>query len=293
MTWTGMGGALAWPRLVRRRSGPRVLGHDELPAAMELAQRAGPQGVLAGARMSETTSVWGEVWGFGEPGELRSICWFGGTLIPVGVDSEDIPALVTRARGRGRGCASIVGDAQTVLELWRGLESYWPQARTVRRDQPLLEITGPPKVEPDRLVRRATPAELPAVLPAAIAMFTEELGFSPLRDGPGYRHRVADLLAHALTYVRFDEASPEPRVEFKADLGAAIGGNAQIHGVWVDPRHRGHHVARHGVAAVVADALERGFTSISLYVNSHNTAALAAYQAVGFRQIGTWATVMF
>jgi predicted GNAT family acetyltransferase len=31
---------------------------------------------------------------------------------------------------------------------------------------------------------------------------------------------------------------------------------------------------------------------VSLYVNSYNKVAIAAYEAVGFRRVGTFATVM-
>ncbi|MDR1151215.1 MAG: GNAT family N-acetyltransferase [Bifidobacteriaceae bacterium] len=284
-----------------RRGVPRLLGPGELPQAAAFAQQAGAHGVLAGARIAdvmERRTAWGEVWGFGPPGDLRSICWFGGTLVPVGVAGADVAALAAKVRSRGRGCASIVGEASGVLELWRLLEPHWPTPRSVRPDQPLLEITRRADVAPDPLVRRARPDEIETVLPAAAAMFTEELGFSPLRDGSGYRHRVADLLARGMTYIRTHTADgaqtdPPGRVVFKTDLGAAIGGNTQVHGVWVNPADRGRHLARHGIATVVNDALDRGFTSVSLYVNAFNTPALAAYNAVGFTQMGTWATVMF
>jgi predicted GNAT family acetyltransferase len=32
---------------------------------------------------------------------------------------------------------------------------------------------------------------------------------------------------------------------------------------------------------------------VSLYVNAYNLPALAAYRRVGFRQVGTFATVLF
>jgi predicted GNAT family acetyltransferase len=258
--------------------------------------------VLAGARINEASrdpGAWGELWGFGDPGALRSICWFGGTMIPVGVAEDDLAGLAERAKSKWRGCASIVGQAEQVLGLWEMLEGHWPPARVVRRDQPLLLATSPGPLAPDPFVRRASSDDFADVLPAAVAMFTEELGFSPLRDGPGYRWRVSDLLTRGMTYVRTNThagliggSQGGTRVVFKADLGAVIGHGAQLHGVWVRPDMRGQHLARHGVASVLADALTRGFTSVSLYVNSFNAPALAAYEAVGFQQIGTWATVM-
>ena len=33
--------------------------------------------------------------------------------------------------------------------------------------------------------------------------------------------------------------------------------------------------------------------AVSLYANAYNVRALAAYRAVGFRQVGTYATVLF
>ena len=33
--------------------------------------------------------------------------------------------------------------------------------------------------------------------------------------------------------------------------------------------------------------------TVSLYVNHYNTGALIAYERVGFRQVGTYATVLF
>jgi len=33
--------------------------------------------------------------------------------------------------------------------------------------------------------------------------------------------------------------------------------------------------------------------TVSLYVNDYNTRAIAAYHRVGFRQVGTFATVLF
>ncbi len=56
-----------------------------------------------------------------------------------------------------------------------------------------MAISGPPRMAPDPLVRRVRPSELDVLLPASVAMFTEEVGVSPLGPdgGAAYRARVA------------------------------------------------------------------------------------------------------
>ncbi len=80
---------------------------------------------------------------------------------------------------------------------------------------------------------------------------------------------------------------------FKADLGAVSRRVAQVQGVYVDPSWRRRGLAAPAMAAVVALALEQGVEVVSLYVNSFNTPALAAYRRTGFEQVGTFATVLF
>jgi hypothetical protein len=47
------------------------------------------------------------------------------------------------------------------------------------------------------------------------------------------------------------------------------------------------------MAAVVALARESIAPTVSLYVNDFNTSARKTYAAVGFEQVGTFATVLF
>jgi len=68
---------------------------------------------------------------------------------------------------------------------------------------------------------------------------------------------------------------------------------AQVQGVWVSPDRRGERLSESGMAAVVQIARGEVAPLVSLYVNSYNQRALAAYRAVGFRQVGTYATVLF
>jgi predicted GNAT family acetyltransferase len=82
-------------------------------------------------------------------------------------------------------------------------------------------------------------------------------------------------------------------VVFKAEIGSLTRQVGQIQGVWVHPDRRGHGLATHGTAAVVERLVKGMGRSASLYVNSFNTPARAAYTRIGFRQVGQYATVLF
>ena len=59
------------------------------------------------------------------------------------------------------------------------------------------------------------------------------------------------------------------------------------------PRHRGRGIGASGTAAVVEYARRSIAPVVSLYVNDYNRAARAAYDRVGFRQVGTYSSVLF
>lgn len=220
---------------------------------------------------------------------LEAACWVGANIVPVGTSGE-AGALFGRALlAMRRRFASVYGPRNAVLAIWRELGRGPQQARQVRDDQPLMVLPGEPALEPSTRVRPARPEEFHAVLPACVAMFEEELGFSPLANGAvQYRLRVEDLIRHGHSLVDLDDAG---RVRFKADLGVVSASCSQIQGVWVDPSLRGHGLAAPAMAAVAAYA-HTTTEHVSLYVNSFNTAALRTYRTVGFEQAGTFATVL-
>lgn len=230
----------------------------------------------------------GELWGFGR---LDGLCFSGVNLIPLRGGADAMRAFADRARRRRRICSSLVGPSHQVLMLWDELARYWGPARAVRVEQPLMALTGPPRVTADPWVRPVRPEELEQYLPAAVAMFTEEVGVDP-RIGGGeasYRARVAELIAGGRAFARFEGGE----VVFKAEIGALSHRVGQIQGVWVHPDRRGAGLGTAGTAAV-ADRLVRGFGRVaSLYVNDFNIAARTAYTKVGFRQYGSFSTVLF
>lgn len=278
------------------RTGPtRVLDDRDSEAALELLALDPISNVMVAARVEaaglDPWRLGAEVWGHHVDGVLRALCLSGANLVPVAADAAAIKAFADRARRQGRRCSSIVGDAGMVLELWHRLYPAWGQPRDVREDQPLLAIDTSPLVPGDPAVRLVLPAELDTLLPAAIAMYTEEIGFSPAGGDGGalYRARVAELIEQGRAYARIEDG----RVLFKAEIGAATHSACQVQGVWVDPTLRGRGLGTAATAAVVESAQLAIAPVVSLYVNSHNIAARRAYEHIGFRRVGTFASVLF
>jgi hypothetical protein len=286
-----------------RRQHLRPLGPADATELLDLCGRDPVTNVFVASRVErygiDPPGVRGELYGWFSRGELVSACWYGANLVPVEAVPEAQRAFTQHALQVGRRCSSLVGPADAVLAMWSSLESRWGPARDVRGDQPLMVIDHPSPLPPDPAVRRAGRGDLEALVPAAVAMFTEEVGYSPLQadGGTAYRMRVAQLVDDGHAFVRVDRdpdgGSDRDRVVFKADLGAVSRQVAQVQGVYVDPACRGRGVAAPAMAAVVALALEQGVSAVSLYVNSFNAPALAAYRRAGFEQVGTFATVLF
>jgi predicted GNAT family acetyltransferase len=226
-----------------------------------------------------------------ESRQLRAAAFHGGNLIPVGDDLAALESIAQQLVRNGRSCSSIVGPADAVSAMWPVLSRRWGPARAIRLSQPLLCTELPAGLPPDPAVRRVRPDELSRFLPAAMAMFTEELDISPTGNdgGRGYRRRVSELLAAGRAFARFDEHGA---VMFKAEVGALSSATAQIQGVWVRPDLRGRGLGTAAMAAVLRFGLQLAPT-VSLYVNDYNTSARRMYQRLGFAQVATLRTVLF
>ena len=278
-----------------RTSGSRVLDARDLDEVLAVLDRDPVADCFVASRIEaaglDPWRLGAEVWGFGERGRLESLCYAGANLVPIHAGPEAVRAFADRARRQGRRCSSIVGDSTMVLPLWSLLEPSWGRAREVRAEQPLMAISGPPRVAPDPAVRVVAPHELDVLLPACVAMFTEEIGVSPLVGDGGalYRNRVRELIGQRRALARIDDGV----VVFKAEIGAATRDVCQVQGVWVHPQLRGRGLSVAGTAAVVAIAQATVAPVVSLYVNDFNTAARRAYASVGFEQVGTFTSVLF
>ncbi|MFI8002814.1 GNAT family N-acetyltransferase [Streptomyces sp. NPDC086010] len=274
----------------------RVLDPGELPAALAILESEPVDNAFVAARVQiaglDPWRLGGEMWGWYADGRLRSLCYSGANLVPICATPEAVRAFADRARRAGRRCSSIVGPAGPTTQLWRLLEPSWGPAREVRPHQPLMVTESPSaQIAPDPLVRRVRRDEIDILMPACVAMFTEEVGVSPLAGDGGllYQARVAELITTGRSFARIEDG----RVLFKAEIGAATSRACQIQGVWVAPEARGQGLSETGMAAVLRHALSDVAPIVSLYVNDYNTPARRAYSRVGFRETGAFMSVLF
>lgn len=278
-----------------RTSSLRVLDGRDTADVLRLCDEDPVANVFVASRVqalgADPWRLGAELWGHFVDGELDAVCHVGANLNLVQAGPEAVHAFADRARRQGRRCSTIVGPAEPTALLWSLLEPVWGPARDVRPCQPLMSAVGPPLVPPDPRVRRVRLDEVDALLPACVAMFTEEVGISPVLGNGGalYRARVAQLVAAGRAYARFDDAE----VVFKAEIGELTSQVCLVQGVWVPPHRRGEGLSVGGMAALVCAAQASMSPVVTLYVNDYNQAARAAYRRVGFVERGAFMSVLF
>lgn len=274
----------------------RVLGPRDLDEVRGLLSRDPVKHCFVASRvLTSGLDSWrmgGELWGWTDDGDLSSLLYLGANLVPVETTPAARRAFADRCRRIGRRCSSIVGPSEDVAVLWNLLADSWGPAREVRASQPVMVIEPgvPVRVPVDPLVRRVREDEIDILLPACVAMFTEEVGVSPLAGGGGdpYRARIAELVRAGRAFARIEDG----RVLTKAEVGAVGDGVCQVQGVWTAPELRGRGLGLAAMGQVVE--LARGITPVvSLYVNGFNHVARHVYERVGFREATTFSTVLF
>ena len=229
--------------------------------------------------------------GYFDDGNLKSVLMTGANIVPVNTSLIARQEFATLLNRSGRRSSSIVGPAEEVLDLWSRVSASWGPAREVRDNQPVLSMRTNSSVEIDHDVRYSNLSDLEDLVPACIAMFTEEVGISPTINGGGnaYRNRISELVSSRRSFVKYLGSE----LVFKAEIGTVGAGVAQIQGVWVKPEYRGKGISVSAMAAVVKLVLADVAPVVSLYVNDYNEVALKTYRSVGFEQVDTFATVLF
>lgn len=229
--------------------------------------------------------------GYFDDGKLKSLLMTGANIVPVNtslIARQEFAAVLERS---GRRSSSIVGPAEEVLDLWSKVSDSWGPAREVRANQPVLAMHSNSLKAIDHDVRYSNHSDLEELIPACIAMFTEEVGISPTVNGGGnaYRNRISELVSGRRSFVKYIGSE----LVFKAEVGTVGAGVAQIQGVWVKPEFRGRGISVPAMATVVKLIMADLAPVASLYVNDFNEVAITAYQSVGFEQVDTFATILF
>lgn len=251
--------------------------------------------VYVAARISEADldRHRGQAFVYAPHGHIEAVCWASANVVPTAGSSASAEAFAARVRRHQSRFSSVFGPAEQVARLWGELRAYWRPPIEVRPHQLLMAIGPevPLPVAPDARVRPGTVAEIEAVLPASIAMFTEEIGYPPYNESSGrvsYRNATWSLLERGHVVVITENG----HVIFKAEFGSVAVGACQVQGVWVAPSHRGRGMAAPAMAAAIEYARAHVAPVVSLYVNDFNEPAVATYERVGMRTVGEFMTVL-
>lgn len=277
------------------RTSVRALDAADLPAARHLLARDPLTHLFLLSRLEATgldrSRLGCPVLGAFRGGDLVGMVHLGANLVPVANDEDALDALARRS-GWWRRCSSIMGAAPTVIGFYsrmlrRGGDS-WHHPRDIRDDQPLLVLDTAPALAPDPRVVVVGESDFESYFEAAVAMYTEEVGVSPLDPSQSYRTHMVSLVRRGRCLAILEDR----RVRWKSDVALSWQGHCQVQGVWMDPAWRGRGLAAAAMAGVVVRARAH-HPVVSLYANSFNTAALHTYRRVGFRQVGRMATVLY
>ena len=287
---------LAFPK-GNRHTPVRVLVHADTGALRALIARDRVVNVFVDSLINQHNSAVPSVPGnvilgyFMDDGvSLTAACWVGSNVVPIEANAEQAAEFGRWIVAHWQPHASIFGPAEPTLAIMGVLAKTGIPAQEIRANQPLLSISGPPKLAPSSVLAVSQSRQFEQILESAAAMFEEEVGYSPFLGGEGnYRRRVAWLISHGYS---FSHQNSLGEVVFKADLGAVTPFATQVQGVWMNPIYRGQGLSCAYMAAVVLLAQAHAPIT-SLYVNDYNTRARALYERVGFEQVGTFATILF
>ncbi len=285
-----------WSRSPEVTTRVRTLDDTDLGAVMEMLSADPVANVFLLSRFGQAgldrERLGCYVFGAWRGGELTGVLHAGSNLVPVCTDPEVLPRLAAHV-GPWRQATSIMGRSDLVValhgELSRRWGRPWAQTREIRAHQPLM-VAGPRAVvPPDPRVETVTRRDFDSYFRAAVAMYTEEVGVSPLDPSDGYRRHMAGLVGLGNCFGIVDD---QRVVRFKSDIGVAWRDVCQIQGVWLDPAWRGWGASAPAMSGVV-ELCRRRYPTVSLYVNDFNTPALRMYRQVGFQQVGEMATVLY
>ena len=216
-------------------------------------------------------------------GSLAALCHVGANLVPSGEGCHAFADAAARSASR-----MIIGDERAVDELWAAAWERLPHPRENRPGQPVYAIDRPP--EPgDTGLRPATLFDLERLVPVCAAAHEEELGVDPLeRDADGFRWRTRAQIDEGRSWLWLEQGV----IRFKAEASAWTPQAVQVQQVWVDPAVRRRGYGTRGMRDLCRLLLETT-PVVTLFVRTDNEPAIALYESVGMRRVGSYRSVLF
>jgi uncharacterized protein len=216
-------------------------------------------------------------------GELVAVCHVGANVVPSGSGAEGFAKVAARARPR-----MLIGEERAVTELWEAAREGLPEAREDRPGQPVYVLDQPP--EPgESALRPARPGDLELLIRTSAAAFYEEVGIDAYaRDPALFEWRTKTQIDEGRSWLWEEDGT----VLFKAEASAWTDHAVQLQQVWVDPAMRGRGYGKRGLSDLCRYLLERT-PSVCLFVRPENAAAIALYDSIGMRRVGTYRSLIF
>jgi hypothetical protein len=220
-----------------------------------------------------------EFWGRFVNGELQAALFVGGDgglLVPSSAPLRDIADIAKHLAGKVNP-KSLLGEKGLVDSLLSHLAPSLPVRHS--RSQRLWSVSADdlgPFTNP--LLRLATEADLPQVVPMAAAFVREVMQRDALEEDPdGFPARVRQRVVAQRTYVLEDQQ----RLVFKIDVGSRSQFGAELEGIYTIPEAR-----KHGHATLCLGQISRFLLSslpkLTLRFDEDNTSLASAARKVGF-----------
>lgn len=220
-------------------------------------------------------------------GELEGVALIGhATLLETRTDRA-VQAFADLAR-ESTATHMIMGEAQRIDEFWPW---YSESGQAIRRAcrECLLELTSPIKKTSDVPgLRLANKNDLDVILPVHAQLAFEESGVDPLRVDPeGFRARYTRRIEQDRTWILIESGTLVFKVEIVSDTPDVT----YLEGIWTNPERRS---AGYGTRCLLQLARQvfavKPDSSVCVFVNEENSAALRFYRRAGFEARGIYDT---
>lgn len=206
---------------------------------------------------------------------LTALCHVGANVVPSGSGCGAFAPAAIASQAR-----MIIGEERAVGELWDAASGRLPSPRDDRPGQPVYELREPPPPG-DTGLREAKLEDLELLVPACAAAHLEEIGIDPLRrDAHGFRWRTRAQIEEGRSWIWEEDGT----ILFKAEASAWTPRAVQLQQVWVDPAVRNRGYAQRGLRDLCRSLLEQ-VPAVCLFVRPENAPAIRVYEAVGFKSV--------